>query len=927
MRFTSLVTSIIPEGDFDGDGFSNKKENELGQEALVRDEVEDGGITSRRSKTVLYFEQQNSAPVDLELNNSITFTYQPIGTFVGKFTPTDPNDSNGLGAYSYLFGAGAGGEDNNYYQLNGNLLYTASTFTTEGTHFIRIKYKNTEVLFQGCTLRLKRGKNYEFVASGISSGHTFMIGGSYGDTSSPLVTGEALNSYQNGAKLILSIPENFSGNLYYFCTYHTHMIQEIQVGGSELDGAVIYIDSEDPVKETLIFENGTLSSIFEDDYGQTIHHLDGISYQFDQINNDQFSITMDSGEYYLFHENNGSGRLFDYSNNGELDESGTWNFTYSMHRWKLYDDFSWSSLNPGKWEIGYWEGAQAPDVVDGKARLHGSGYGVGSVQPASFNQFVGHLPLDGTNQSFLVLKDSSAIGVNAGISLGSTFSGIYLGIFEALDEGTSFANASIELNSWKQSGPSFQFSNSVWISGLEPIEQTLAEQSATLNQNYNISIVETDNTYELYLDHELIEECPKRGELLFFYFGGYHDEALPWDSYIENVRVIRGDSGVQAPQSIAGNNMYLTHNASNGEYSNEIENFYFGENILWSLNNDNGEWDDERYSWEKTSQSTANLNIFWNDYEKAELDVIFSDPTTATFTYISYEINGSGDVEIDGTGYGTIALVEESYEPPFGHYFVENFLPDQTSSNNFFRKPGDEFFGLSISQQKGLYSLMGTFTGDPDEDNSNQKHLEIAASTVLKFDEPWIVGGSPFFNVPHQTNLSVDYGWSKVRIERTGDDGELHVGLQFRPSHTSGFQVSSSLYYEPKVGSGYESTWDSSYISTSNEPSLRIVNNPSLSTLSFEVWGGGDWVSIFSLNTAVGTYLMANSTERQIPGWNPLAGKNAYPMMMFELPASYDSDDSMSVLSLEANQVGFSSYYVSSGLDSPLPEELKVKLS
>ena len=83
---------------------------------------------------------------------------------------------------------------------------------------------------------------------------------------------------------------------------------------------------------------------------------------------------------------------------------------------------------------------------------------------------------------------------------------------------------------------------------------------------------------------------------------------------------------------------------------------------------------------------------------------------------------------------------------------------------------------------------------------------------------------------------------------------------------------------------------------------------------------------IFSLNTAVGTYLMANSTERQIPGWNPLAGKNAYPMMMFELPASYDSDDSMSVLSLEANQVGFSSYYVSSGLDSPLPEVSPINL-
>ena len=77
------------------------------------------------------------------------------------------------------------------------------------------------------TLSLKRNTTYEFVASGISNGHTFMIGESYGDTSSSLVTGNTLNSYQNGQKLTLSIPEDFSGKLYYFCTYHDTMIQEL----------------------------------------------------------------------------------------------------------------------------------------------------------------------------------------------------------------------------------------------------------------------------------------------------------------------------------------------------------------------------------------------------------------------------------------------------------------------------------------------------------------------------------------------------------------------------------------------------------------------------------------------------------------------------------------------------------------------------
>ena len=105
------------------------------------------------------------------------------------------------------------------------------------------------------TLRLKKGKTYEFVASGISSGHTFMIGESYGDTSSSLVVGNSLNSYQNGAKLTLSIPEDFSGKLYYFCTYHDTMIQELLVGGTQ---GFVNIPSD----ETLtIAENQPVGSI------------------------------------------------------------------------------------------------------------------------------------------------------------------------------------------------------------------------------------------------------------------------------------------------------------------------------------------------------------------------------------------------------------------------------------------------------------------------------------------------------------------------------------------------------------------------------------------------------------------------------------------------------------------------------------------
>ena len=203
--------------------------------------------------------------------------------------------------------------------------------------------------------------------------------------------------------------------------------------------------------------------------------------------------------------------------------------------WQDYDDFSGSSLDTRKWEIGYWDGAQAPNIESGKAHLYGTGVGVGSIDLPSSDELVG-MPQNGTNQSFLVLKDDLIRGVEAEISLDSTFSGIYLGIMEAVVGGSAYAG--IELNSWKQSGPSLEFSNTVYENGTETLESTLGDKPASLEQSYKVSVVKGESAYQLFLDSELIGEYPVRGELLFFVFGGYHDEDLPWDGYIDNVRVI-----------------------------------------------------------------------------------------------------------------------------------------------------------------------------------------------------------------------------------------------------------------------------------------------------------------------------------------------------------------------------------------------------
>ena len=158
------------------------------------------------------------------------------------------------------------------------------------------------------------------------------------------------------------------------------------------------------------------------------------------------------------------------------------------------------------------------------------------------------MPQNGTNNSFLFLKDDLISGVEAEISLDSTFSGIYLGIMEAVEGGSAYAG--IELNSWKQSGPSLEFSNTVYENGTETLESTLGDKPANLGQSYKVSVVKGVSAYQLFLNSELIGEYPVRGELLYFVFGGYHDEDLPWEGYIDNVRVLRRSTTTTQPDHV-----------------------------------------------------------------------------------------------------------------------------------------------------------------------------------------------------------------------------------------------------------------------------------------------------------------------------------------------------------------------------------------
>ena len=139
-----------------------------------------------------------------------------------------------------------------------------------------------------------------------------------------------------------------------------------------MDGSVILITSDDPVKETLVFENGLITSTFENPVDNEYNVQSGISYTLDEGSDASYKITLSDGDFYTFDPSTGTGSLTDYSD-GQIDESGTWNFSFERFVWEDYDDFSSGSLDSSKWGTMYFHGGGTPAIENGKMRLSSSG--------------------------------------------------------------------------------------------------------------------------------------------------------------------------------------------------------------------------------------------------------------------------------------------------------------------------------------------------------------------------------------------------------------------------------------------------------------------------------------------------------------------------------------------------------------------------
>jgi hypothetical protein len=261
------------------------------------------------------------------------------------------------------------------------------------------------------------------------------------------------------------------------------------------------------------FENGTFTSSFVD--SQKITTItSNQSYILDSMSSNSWKITLTDGDVYSFDSSTGTGTLTDYEN-GVMDTSRNWNFTFTRNTWMDYDDFSDNLLDTSKWTAT-------------------SSYFVGN-QPTEAN---GRIELSGlTSQysnTFLLFKNSEGIdGVEADIWLPSgapVDTGVLIGIADA---GTPVGY----LDLWVDSA---QTNFSIGLDNSSTGESINLTRNAELGKMYKVAIIKGKQKTALYLDGEKVAEVSTwQSEDLDIIFRGVNDAGSSFTTYMDNVRVLR----------------------------------------------------------------------------------------------------------------------------------------------------------------------------------------------------------------------------------------------------------------------------------------------------------------------------------------------------------------------------------------------------
>ena len=354
----------------------------------------------------------------------------------------------------------------------------------------------------------------------------------------------------------------------------------------------------------------------------------------------------------------------------------------------------------------------------------------------------------------------------------------------------------------------------------------------------------------------------------------------------------------QAPNSLVGKRIQITFD---GE-STPLGYLYItsaNEEWWWDGEDANGDggWQRANYQMSKTNSSTINYKGGDLDFGYGEVNFVFSTSSSGTFQYIGdWELKDGAwvlDTEDQSTGTFQMETFLET-DFPFEEYFSDDFSDISESNSIWHRGHGFSMDGVVLSQNNGVLTLSGQYTGDPDD-----RWFQSKPRSLLPTNKDWTVSGATF-----NTSTS-DYS------KRATSLIAIHSAVDPSFVLAIGNHVQSSNWHW-----WYERGWQSSGNSVNQNTSgeFRIYNDSANKNFVVEWNDAGAWIKALTFNWDTGSYTNSDGSSGLVNDWISLEGEYIQPMIEFGELMNEGEESSLTFGVIPENSLGVSSFSVSEGM-------------
>ncbi|MDC3282594.1 LamG domain-containing protein, partial [Opitutales bacterium] len=464
--------------------------------------------------------------------------------------------------------------------------------------------------------------------------------------------------------------------------------------------------------------------------------------------------------------------------------------------WEDYDEFSGSSLDTSKWDIGYFEGGQPAIVSGGKAQLIGTGF-TGSNAELTPAPWVGALANSvGQSNSGIFLKSENVYGLEVEVTIPTSGNSKNVGfIIETYSEGLS-SNNGIEL-AWREDGLYWSFENENPSSG----QLYEIDRAANLDETYKVAVIHTGSRMELHINGERVANLNSTFSPAHWLVGSFNDDGNLFSVSIDNVHILR-----QSSETLNGSGLFLD---SDDPVSLTLQ---FENNLITSTFDDNGGSD---------SGTESGIPYDYIIYDESNFSITFTDAIVGDYITFDRSINRGklydfkDDGQIDTSG--TWEFTFESIITPT-HSFAPSSLvgktihiPEDTSNeaNYFFME--DEVYYVVPDSNLGLVGISYTYVAN----------TSTTATLTLARNEP----GDVIHQISFSSPTSADSNWTDVESNVTGSASLEILTEGYWPSTLAGWSykgssINDTFYF---VDEGHAVFYDASDSNFSNRELSNIT--------------------------------------------------------------------------------------------------------